>query len=216
MTSPRLGLTTAPRWLAPLLTYGAALPAIGIVAMVVADVFFGASFMGADPIKQAEHELGEWTIRFLLASLAVTPLRQITGWNWLARHRRTLGLYGFAYGCVHFLTWALLDVQIGISEYVGWADIRKDLTKRPFIVVGMSALLLMLPLAVTSTASMIARLGRRWRVLHRLAYLIPALGVIHWWMSVKKDVAEPAMGAAVLALLLGWRVMHARRATSST
>lgn len=215
MTSPRLGLARAPRGLTPLLTYGAALPALAIVAMAVADVFFGASFMGADPIKAAEHELGEWTIRFLLASLAITPLRHVTGWNWLARHRRTLGLYGFAYGCVHFLTWALLDVQIGVSEYVGWADVQKDLTKRPFIIVGMSALLLMLPLAVTSTAAMIARLGRRWRTLHRLAYVVPALGVIHWWMSVKKDVTEPAMGAVVLALLLGWRVLHARRSTTT-
>ena len=211
MSSPRFGLTHAPRWLAPLLNYGAALPAVGIVSMVIADIFFGRSFMGADPIKQAEHELGEWTIRFLFASLAITPLRQLTGWNWLARHRRTLGLYGFAYGCVHFLTWALLDVQIGISEYVGWADVQKDLTKRPFIIVGMSALLLMVPLAITSTASMIARLGRRWRTLHRLAYVIPALGVIHWGMSVKKDIAEPATGASVLAVLLGWRLVHARR-----
>ena len=167
MSSPRLGLTRAPRWLAPLLNYGAALPAVGIVSMVIADVFFGRSLMGADPIKQAEHQLGEWTIRFLFASLAITPLRQLTGWNWLARHRRTLGLYGFAYGCVHFLTWALLDVQIGISEYVGWADVQKDLTKRPFIIVGMSALLLMVPLAITSTASMIARLGRRRGDSHR-------------------------------------------------
>ena len=215
MSTPRFGLATAPRWLAPLLNYGAALPAIGIVSMVIADVFFGRSFMGADPIKEAEHALGEWTIRFLFASLLVTPLRQFTGWNWLARHRRTLGLYGFAYGCVHFLTWALLDVQIGISEYVGWADVQKDLTKRPFIIVGMSALLLMVPLAITSTTSMIARLGRRWRVLHRLAYVIPALGVIHWGMSVKKDVAEPAMGAVVLAVLLGSRVVHARRSATA-
>ena len=215
MSTPRFGIATAPRWFAPLLNYGAALPAIGIVSMAIADVFFGASFMGADPIKQAEHELGEWTIRFLFASLAITPLRQLTGWNWLARHRRTLGLYGFAYGCVHFLTWALLDIQIGISAYVGWADVQKDLTKRPFIIVGMSALLLMIPLAITSTTRMIARLGRRWRTLHRLAYVIPALGVIHWGMSVKKDIAEPAMGAAVLAILLGWRVVHARHATST-
>lgn len=215
MSTPRLGLATAPRWLAPLLNYGAALPAIGIVSLAIADIFFGRSFMSADPIKQAEHELGEWTIRFLFASLAITPLRQLTGWNWLARHRRTLGLYGFAYGVVHFLTWALLDVQIGISEYVGWAGVQKDLTKRPYIVVGMSALLLMVPLAVTSTTKMIARLGRRWRTLHRLAYVIPALGVIHWGMSVKKDLAEPAMGALVLAGLLGWRVMHARRSATA-
>lgn len=175
------------------------------------DLVAGTSLLGADPVKETEHGLGEWTIRFLLASLAITPLRQWLGWNWLAKHRRTLGLYAFAYAVVHFLTWALADVQLGISEYVGWPDIQKDLTKRPFIIAGMSALLLMTPLAITSTKQMIARLGTRWRRLHRLAYVAAILGIVHWWMSVKKDIEDPLMGAAALGVLLGWRVWNARR-----
>ena len=211
MSTPRFGLATAPRWFAPVLNYGSALPAIVLVGAMLSDLLAGTSLLGADPVKETEHGLGEWTIRFLFASLAITPLRQLLGWNWLARHRRTLGLYGFAYACVHFLTWALADVQIGISEYVGWLDIRKDLTKRPFIIAGMSALLLMTPLAITSTKKMIARLGTRWRTLHRLTYVVAILGIVHWWMSVKKDIEDPLMGAAVLGVLLGWRVWHARR-----
>ena len=211
MTAPRFGLAAAPRWFAPVLNYGSALPAIVLVGAMLSDLLAGTSLLGADPVKEAEHGLGEWTIRFLLASLAITPLRQWLGWNWLAKHRRTLGLYAFAYAGVHFLTWALADVQIGISEYVGWLDIKKDLTKRPFIIAGMSALLLMVPLAVTSTKKMIARMGHRWRRLHRLAYVAAILGIVHWWMSVKKDIEDPLMGAAVLGVLLGWRVWHARR-----
>ena len=155
--------------------------------------------------------LGEWTLRFLFATLAITPLRDLTGWNWFGKHRRTLGLFAFAYVSLHLLTWAFLDVQILVSEYVGWADVWKDIAKRPYLTIGMLAFVLMVPLAVTSTKAAIARLGKRWRTLHRLTYVIPVLGVIHYFMAVKKDIAEPLIYAAVLAAILVWRAQIARR-----
>ena len=138
-------------------------------------------------------------------------MRRITGWNWLAKHRRTLGLFAFAYVCLHLLTWLLLDVQLWISEYVGWSDIWTDITKRPYITIGMLAFVLLIPLAVTSTKAMIARLGKRWRLLHRLVYVIAILGVLHFFMAVKKDITEPLVYALILSVLLGWRVLDARR-----
>ncbi len=205
------GLDRQPRGFAPLLVLAALLPATLIVAAMLGDLFWGTRYLGTDPVKAGEHALGEWTLRLLFATLCITPLRHHTGWNWLAKHRRTLGLFAFGYVCLHFLTWLLLDVQLWVSEYVGWADIWTDLTKRPYITIGMAALLLMVPLAVTSTKAMIARLGRRWRPLHRLVYLVTVLGVIHFFMAVKKDVTEPLVYALIAALLLGWRVWRARR-----
>jgi len=209
--APLGGIAREPRGFGVLLLVLAPLPALLYVAAMVGDLFYGTRYLGTDPVKAGEHALGEWTLRILFASLAVTPLRRITGWNWLAKHRRTLGLYAFAYVSLHLLTWTLLDVQLFISEYVGWPDVQKDLLKRPYITIGMLAFLLMIPLAVTSTKAMIARLGKRWRVLHRLVYLIAILGVAHFFMAVKKDIREPLVYAAVLALLLGWRVWEARR-----
>jgi sulfoxide reductase heme-binding subunit YedZ len=190
-------------------------PALWIVGGMLSDLFMGTMHLGADPVKEGEHMLGEWVLRFLFATLTITPLRRLTGWNWLAKHRRTLGLFAFTYVSLHLLTWALLDVQIGISEYVGWADVQKDILKRPFITIGMLAFLLMAPLAITSTKKMIARLGKNWRRLHRLAYVIPVLGVIHYWMAVKLDLEEPAMYAGILAAILAWRFWTARRAQAA-
>jgi methionine sulfoxide reductase heme-binding subunit len=208
---PLGGLARAPRGFGVVLFLAALAPAAWYVYAVLSDLFMGSRHLGTDPVKEAEHALGLWTLRLLLATLAITPLRRLTGWNWLAKHRRTLGLFAFAYVTLHLLTWALLDVQVGISEFVGWVDVRKDILERPYITIGMLAFLLLIPLAVTSTKRMIARLGKRWQALHRLVYVIPVLGVIHFWMAVKRDIREPAVYALVLALLLGWRVVEARR-----
>ena len=208
--APLGGFARQPRGFGVILCVGALVPAVLIISAVLSDLFFGSRYLGADPVKAAEHQLGEWTLRLLFATLAITPLRRLTGWNWLAKHRRTLGLFAFAYVSMHLLTWALLDVQIGISEFVGWADVKKDIFERPFITIGMTAFVLMIPLAVTSTKQMIARLGRRWRTLHRLVYVIPVLGVIHYWMAVKLDITEPGIYGLVLAALLLWRAREAR------
>lgn len=186
-------------------------PALWFAWAIYSDFVLGTGYLGSDPIKEAEHAYGEWTLRMLIATLAITPLRRITGWNWLAKHRRTLGLFAFAYGVLHLLVWVLLDVQLFISEYVGWDVVKTDLFKRPYITIGMLALLLMLPLAVTSTKGWIKRLGKSWGRLHRLTYVIVILGLIHFFMAVKLDWREPLMYALVVAALLGWRVVETRR-----
>jgi sulfoxide reductase heme-binding subunit YedZ len=204
------GIERAPRGFGALLIIAATVPAAWIVYAILGFVFGYADLLGPDPVKTGEHLLGSWTLRFLLLTLAITPIRRITHWNWLAKHRRALGLLTFAYGVLHLLTWALVDVQIGISEFVGWSDIRTDILKRPFITIGMTALLLMLPLALTSTKGMIRRLGRRWAQLHRLIYVIAVLAIIHYWMAVKLDIRGPAIYGAILVLLLGWRWRESR------
>jgi methionine sulfoxide reductase heme-binding subunit len=213
MTRPWFGLTSGPWWVAVGVALVPPLAVFGVVTAILIDLFWGTRLLGTNPVKAGEHALGEWTIRLLFASLAVTPLRRLAGWNWLARHRRTLGLYAFLSAVLHFTVWLLLDLQAGVSDYVGWETLETDLTKRPYLIVGMTALLLMTPLAITSTQGMIRRLGRRWQRLHRLAYLIAILGVIHWGMSVKKDLADPILGGLVLAGLLGFRVWEWRRRT---
>lgn len=205
------GLERQPRGAGVVLIVASLLPAVWITWAVLSDLLMGTRHLGTDPVKEAEHLFGEWTLRFLLATLAITPLRRLTGWNWLAKHRRTLGLLTFGYVTLHLLTWALLDVQIGISEFVGADEVMTDLFKRPFITIGMLGFLLMVPLALTSTKKAIARLGKRWRTLHRLVYVIGVLGVIHFWMAVKLDIREPAVYALILAALLWWRVREARR-----
>jgi sulfoxide reductase heme-binding subunit YedZ len=209
--APLLGLTKQPRGFGVTLILAAMVPAIAYVAAMLGDLFYGTSYLGTDPVKAGEHALGKWTLRLLFATLLITPLRHHTGWNWLAKHRRTLGLLAFSYVLLHFLTWLLLDAQVWVSEYVGWADVQKDILKRPYITIGMLALVLMIPLALTSTKGMIARLGKRWRPLHRLIYVITVLGVVHFFMAVKKDITEPLIYAAIAAALLGWRVWDSRR-----
>jgi len=173
------------------------------VAAMASDIIVHTRFFGSNPVKEVEHFLGEWTLRFIIASLTVTPLRQVTGWNWLAKHRRTLGLFAFGTLMLHWLTYALLDVQLN------WGDLVKDLMKRPYIMIGMAALLCMIPLALTSTRDSIRRLGgRRWNRLHKLIYPIAILGVIHFWMSVKRDIEDPLMYATCIAVLLAWRVVR--------
>ena len=159
----------------------------------------GSNALGADPVAEIEHRLGLWALRFLLLTLAITPLRQLTGWNVLARFRRMLGLYAFAYATLHLAAYLGLDLR----GY--WMQVFEDIAKRPYITVGFLAWLLLVPLAITSTSGWIKRLGRRWARLHLLVYAIAVLAVLHFWWLVKSDIREPALYAAIAALLLGWR-----------
>jgi methionine sulfoxide reductase heme-binding subunit len=208
---PLGGLERQPRGFGVALVVLAAVPALWYAWAIYSDFLLGTRYLGSDPIKAAEHAYGAWTLRLLFASLAITPMRRISGWNWLAKHRRTLGLYAFAYGALHLTVWAILDVQLIIDDLVGWDVVWTDLTKRPFITIGMLCLVLMLPLAITSTKGMIKRLGKSWVKLHRLVYLIAILGVVHFFMAVKLDIREPGVYALILAVLLGWRVRDWRQ-----
>ena len=156
--------------------------------------------LGADPVAEVEHRLGLWALRLLLLTLAITPLRQLTGQPVLLRFRRMLGLYAFAYASLHFAAYLALDLR----GY--WTQVFEEIAKRPYITVGFAAWLLLVPLAVTSTQGWIRRLGRRWGQLHRLVYAIAILAVLHFWWIVKSDYREPLLYAAVLAVLLGWRL----------
>jgi DMSO/TMAO reductase YedYZ heme-binding membrane subunit len=158
--------------------------------------------LGANPQNFAILTTGMTTLVFLMLTMAVTPLRKITGWNWLLQFRRMLGLYAFFYACVHFLLFFSLDRAFSVSSTLA------EMVKRKYLIVGSTALLVMAPLAITSTNGMIKRLGgKRWRVLHRLAYVAAICGVIHYYMQVKADVRQPLVFAAVLALLLGYRLV---------
>jgi sulfoxide reductase heme-binding subunit YedZ len=165
----------------------------------------GNDALGADPVAEIVHRLGLWALRFLLIALAVTPLRQLTGQPVLLRFRRMLGLYAFAYASLHLAAYLALDLR----GY--WTQIFEEIAKRPYITVGFAAWLLLVPLAITSTQGWIRRLGRRWGRLHKAVYVIAVLAVLHFWWLVKSDVREPALYAAILALLLGWRAARALR-----
>ena len=160
--------------------------------------------LGPDPVETLLRELGWWAVTLLVAGLAVTPLRHWLKQAPLLRLRRPLGLWGFTYAVLHFTVYLVLDRQLA------WAEILKDLSKRPYIMVGFAAVVLLLPLAATSTAWAMRKLGRRWQKLHRLAYATAILGVLHFLLQVKKDLTEPLIYAAVLGALLGWRVLRHR------
>ena len=162
--------------------------------------------LGANPIEKILRNTGFWTLTFLTLTMAVTPLRQISQRVWLGRFRRLLGLFAFFYGVLHFSTYLVLD------QFFDWANIVKDISKRPYITVGFTALVLMTPLALTSTDGMLKRLGgKRWRQLHRLVYLITAAGVAHFWWLVKKDISQPVTFAILLTLSLAIRAFYARQ-----
>lgn len=158
------------------------------------------SGLGANPIEFITHSTGTWTLVGLLATLSVTPLRQLTGRANLIRYRRMLGLFAFFYACLHFITYIWLD------QFFDLSSIAKDIVKRPFITLGFAAFVLLIPLAATSTHAMMRRLGRRWQQLHRLVYPIALLGVIHYLWLVKKDLTQPLIFGAVLVLLLAMRL----------
>ncbi len=171
---------------------------------------FEMDSLGANPIEAITRNTGEWTLRFLLITLCVTPLRKYSGWHWVVRLRRMLGLFAFAYGAAHLSTYLWLD------QFFDWQAIAKDILKRPFITVGFAALVLMTPLALTSSNFAIRKLGgRRWQSLHRAIYPIAMLGCIHFWWLVKKDVTEPLIYSVILAVLLGlrawWRELERRK-----
>ena len=172
--------------------------------------------LGADPVARVLHQLGQWGLRFIIITLCITPLRVLLGWPWLVLLRRMLGLFAFTYVLLHFLTWLILDQGFLLDPGFTWHSIVKDITKRPFITIGFTALLLLIPLAITSTNGMMRRLGKRWQQLHRLIYVIAILGVWHYYWQVKKDVREPLIYAAIVLVLLGWRVWNARKRAAKT
>ena len=161
--------------------------------------------LGADPVKKLEHECGKWALNFLLITLLVTPLRQLAGLTHLPRIRRMLGLFAFFYAVLHFTVYLTLDLEFNFRELFA------DVAKRPYITIGFTALVLLIPLAVTSTNKMMRRLGRRWQKLHRLIYVIAVLGVWHFYWQVKRDVREPLIYAGILAVLLGYRWLKAQQ-----
>ena len=164
-------------------------------------------WLGANPIELITRSTGTWTLVLLLITLGITPLRRLTKWSWLPQTRRMLGLFAFFYGSLHFATYVWLD------QFFYFLDIAKDIVKRPFITIGFTAYVLMIPLAVTSTNAMVKRLGgRRWRQLHRLVYVLAVCAVIHYWWLVKRDITQPAWYALVLVALLGIRILWALRA----
>ena len=162
--------------------------------------------LGANPIEYITRSTGFWTLTFLLITLTVTPLRRVSGLNWLLRLRRMFGLYAFFYVCLHFTTYIWLD------QFFDVPGMLKDIAKRPFITVGFGAFVLLIPLAATSTNAMVKRLGaRRWQLLHRLVYVIATLGVLHFWWLVKKDITEPLIFGGLLAVLFLVRLIYTAR-----
>ena len=189
----QIGLIKAAVWVACLVPLTRlVLRAVGIAGPIL-----------ADPVYDIEHALGNAGLTILLITLAVTPVRILTGFNGLVRFRRLLGLFSFFYICLHFTAFVWLDLRFD------WSRIFGEIAMRPYLTLGMLALVLMIPLAVTSTRGMQRRLGRRWVSLHRLIYVIAILGVWHFWWQVKADISEPAIYAGILGLLLGYRVWRA-------
>lgn len=183
-------------------------PAVFIAAALPLALILGEAFglwnagLGADPVREIVHRCGKTSLNLLLITLAVTPLRQLTGWSEVLRLRRMLGVFAFVYALLHFVSYVWLD------QGLAWDVILEDILKRPWITIGFLALLLLVPLAVTSTNGWMRRLRRRWQSLHRLIYVIAILGVWHFWWQVKKDIREPLIYAALLAVLLGWRLVR--------
>jgi methionine sulfoxide reductase heme-binding subunit len=178
-----------------------------LALLPLARLFFGAvsDGLGANPIEYIIRDLGTWGLTFLLITLSVTPLRRLSNWNWLLRLRRMFGLFAFFYATLHFTCYIWWD------QFFDWTAIWQDVMKRPFITVGFTAFLMLIPLAVTSTNKMVKRLGAgRWQLLHRLVYGIAVFGVLHYWWLVKRDITKPLIYALVVALLLGFRLVYSR------
>jgi sulfoxide reductase heme-binding subunit YedZ len=192
---------TPPRWIlwGKILLWAACLAPLGWLVVRGAGLF---GSLGANPVEEVLNTCGKTALNLLVLTLCVTPIRRSTGVNRLVTFRRPLGLFAFFYVVLHFLTYALLDLGLA------WQTIGVDIAERPYITVGFTALLLLIPLAVTSTHGMQRRLGRRWAKLHRLVYAIAVLGVVHYWWQSKLDVSEPLLYALVLGLLLGVRLHH--------
>lgn len=186
----------------PLVFVACAVPLLWAVAGILGPL---AASLGADPVRKVLGIFGKSALNLLLVTLAVSPLRQLSGNANLVRLRRMLGVWAFTYAVLHFV------IYLGPFSGLSLAAITKDLTKRPYIVIGFSALLMLIPLAVTSTNAMMRRLKRRWQSLHRLIYVIAIFGVWHYWWGVKKDITLPLIYALILTLLLGWRLWRRQR-----
>ena len=174
-------------------------PVVHLLCLLPLMVLLWAAFddgLGANPVETLTHETGEWTLRFLLITLSMTPLRQWTGLASWIRFRRLFGLYAFFYVSCHFMIWFIADHSLDVVAMV------EDIIKRPYITLGFSALLLMLPLAITSNQAMIRRLGKKWKSLHQLVYLVLSLGVLHFMWLVKADYLEPIIYAIIAVALL--------------
>ncbi len=188
---------SAVGWAKPTLFCAALLPLLWFIVAAFTDG------LGANPIEAVVRGLGDWALRLLLLTLAVTPLRRLSGWGWIGRLRRMLGLYAFFYATLHVLAYVVLD------QFFDWTALGHDILKRPFITVGMVAFLLLLALAITSAKRLIERLGGiRWKRIHSLIYPGAIFAVLHYAMMVKADLREPLIYAALLALLLGYRVWY--------
>jgi len=186
------------RWLKASLFLACLLPLVKLLLETFGVAGLG---LGANPVEELVHRCGNWGLNFLLVTLAITPLRKITGKAWLLRLRRMFGLFAFFYILLHFLVYAGLDQRFNLQA------IFEDVLERPYITLGMTGLVLLVPLAITSTNGWMRRLGRRWQKLHRLVYVIAILGVWHFFWQVKLDIREPLLYIAILALLLGFRVV---------
>ena len=190
------------RYAKPVLFIVCVLPFLSLVL----GAFGVAQFdLGANAVEKIQDTLGQWGLRFLVITLAVTPLRDWFNAPELIQLRRMLGLYAFFYVLAHFMTWLILD------QGLYWPGILEDIGKRPFITIGFLAFVLLIPLAITSTNGMMRRLGKRWKSLHRLVYVITLLGVWHFWWQVKADIREPLIYLTITLVLLGWRVWKIRR-----
>jgi methionine sulfoxide reductase heme-binding subunit len=193
-------------------------PIVFVASLVPALLLLAGAFnlfgreLGPDPVARLLHYCGHTALNFLMLTLLVTPVRQLTGLTNLVRLRRMLGLFAFFYASAHFLVYLILDQELDLANVV------KDITKRPYITIGFTALVLLTPLAITSTNRMMRRLGRRWQKLHRLVYVIAVLGVWHYYWQVKRDVREPQLYVGFLVVLFGWRLAwrwRAQRAVTS-
>jgi methionine sulfoxide reductase heme-binding subunit len=200
--SPRAQRTLAAL-LKPAVWIGGLLP-LALLALAIA-----TGTVSQDPIEDVTHRTGKAALTLLLVTLAITPLRRITGWNGIVPARRPLGLFAFFYACLHFLVY-LFDHELSLRYSV------EDVAEHPYVTAGFTALLLLVPLAVTSTRGWIRRLGKGWQKLHRLVYLAAALGVVHFLWGVKKDVREPLIYAAGLAILLAFRLPQLRKKREKT
>lgn len=186
------------RWIKPAVLLLSLAPLVAMTVSVLGGTL-------PNPIEYITHGTGDWTLRFLLITLAVTPLRRLLGMPDLIRFRRMLGLTAFFYGCLHLTTWLWLDKFFDLQAMVD------DVVKRRYITMGMLGFTLMIPLAITSTKGWIRKLGKNWSRLHRLIYVSALAGVIHYWWLVKSDIRLPLMYGVILSLLLGWRIMTARK-----
>ncbi|SAK85156.1 putative sulfite oxidase subunit YedZ [Caballeronia hypogeia] len=196
----RARVASPPRWVAPVKIAVFVAMLFPLARLVFLGVNGG---LGANPIEFITRSTGLWTLVYLCITLAITPLRRMTGITALARFRRMIGLYAFFFAVMHFTTYIWFDKWFDVAEMV------KDIGKRPFITVGFAAFVLLIPLAATSPKAMVRKLGRRWQILHRAIYLIAALAILHfWWMKAgKHDLELPKIYGSIVIVLLGWRVI---------